>query len=385
MVSSAWILHVYKDALEKAKTASPEELKFPLLKQFFNQPKDETVETDENVASMIQFYSDQQTMLFDETQQFVQSKKRRSLIEYLEGQPESAFIAGNSCKKLLVTLKEQQKFYEEKVANEEEMLRSFSFEHLQVIENPKRSSLTLKAESLSAAAQDEEGIVQIPVARTQQECQQLWTEMANKEIPKAFKIMHENQQWKVYICHRISNSLLKDYNRFTGREVISQRELVSKSKRMSKEVYTFWKKNEKEEKEARKRAGKEEIERKKRIEEQREANRQAKKLNFLITQTELYTHFVLKKNASNEALASEEPMDEDALERLDVKDPGVDFDTISESMLKEKARRNALEAANASLEHSSILLCRRCLILTRNLANGFPRRLNRMLSKINFE
>ena len=352
MVSSAWLLHVYKDALEKTKTASPEEPNVPLLRQAFNQ-KEETVETDENVSSMIRFYCDQQSMLFEETHQLLQSKKRRAVIDYLEGQPENSFITGNSCKKLLVSMKEQQKFYEEKITKEDEMLRSFSFDHVQVIEKPERAALVLEAESWSeggAAAPDEEGMVQIPVARTQQECQQLWTEMANKEIPKAYKAMNENQQWKVYICHRLSNSLIKDYNRFTSKEVISQRELISKSKRMSKEVYTFWKKNEKEEKEARKRAEKEEIERKKRIEEQREANRQAKKLNFLITQTELYTHFVLKKNASNEALASEEPIDEDALEKFDAKDPTVDFDTISESMLKEKARRNALEAANASLE-----------------------------------
>src|SRR5271168_3756481 len=57
----------------------------------------------------------------------------------------------------------------------------------------------------------------------------------------------------------------------------------------------FWRKNEREERDLRKKAEKEAIDRAKREEELREARRQARKLNFLITQTELYSHFVGKK------------------------------------------------------------------------------------------
>ena len=45
----------------------------------------------------------------------------------------------------------------------------------------------------------------------------------------------------------------------------------------------------------RKKAEKEALERRRIEEEMREAKRQARKLNFLITQTELYSHFVGKK------------------------------------------------------------------------------------------
>ena len=60
-------------------------------------------------------------------------------------------------------------------------------------------------------------------------------------------------------------------------------------------MLVFWRKNEKEERDLRKKAEKEAIDRAKREEELREARRQARKLNFLITQTELYSHFVGKK------------------------------------------------------------------------------------------
>ena len=60
-------------------------------------------------------------------------------------------------------------------------------------------------------------------------------------------------------------------------------------------MLVFWKKNEKEERELRKKAEKEALERLRLEEERREAQRQARKLNFLITQTELYSHFIGRK------------------------------------------------------------------------------------------
>ena len=57
----------------------------------------------------------------------------------------------------------------------------------------------------------------------------------------------------------------------------------------------FMKGNEKREREARKKAEKEALDKARKEEEVREAKRQARKLNFLITQTELYSHFVGSK------------------------------------------------------------------------------------------
>lgn len=62
-----------------------------------------------------------------------------------------------------------------------------------------------------------------------------------------------------------------------------------------REMLVFWKKNEREERDIRKRAEKEAVDRVKEEEERREAARQARKLEFLISQTELYSHFVGNK------------------------------------------------------------------------------------------
>jgi chromatin-remodeling ATPase INO80 len=54
----------------------------------------------------------------------------------------------------------------------------------------------------------------------------------------------------------------------------------------------FWKKYDKIEREQRKKAEKQAAEQRKVEEELREAKRQQRKFNFLITQAELYAHFV---------------------------------------------------------------------------------------------
>lgn len=70
------------------------------------------------------------------------------------------------------------------------------------------------------------------------------------------------------------------------------------------QMLMFWKRNEKDERENRKRAEKEALERAKKEEEERESKRQSRKLNFLITQTELYSHFVGSKIKSSSLSSS---------------------------------------------------------------------------------
>lgn len=83
------------------------------------------------------------------------------------------------------------------------------------------------------------------------------------------------------------------------RNVKSVKETQSKAKKLMREMLVFWKKNEKEERDVRKRAEKEAVDRAKIEEEKREAARQARKLEFLISQTELYSHFVGNKLKSS--------------------------------------------------------------------------------------
>lgn len=122
----------------------------------------------------------------------------------------------------------------------------------------------------------------------------------------------------------------------------------------------FWKKNEKEERELRKKAEKEALDRLKQEEERRESQRQARKLNFLITQTELYSHFIGRKiKQDNEEddetampapsglstplapIASSDELDANAA----IAEVGVvNFDEEDENVLKEQARLSAQNA-----------------------------------------
>jgi DNA helicase INO80 len=85
----------------------------------------------------------------------------------------------------------------------------------------------------------------------------------------------------------------------------ANKELQAKAKRLMREMQVFWKKNEKEERDVRKREQKEANDRLKIEEEKREAARQARKLEFLISQTELYSHFVGSKLKSKALAVSE--------------------------------------------------------------------------------
>ena len=93
----------------------------------------------------------------------------------------------------------------------------------------------------------------------------------------------------------------------------------------------YWRKNEKEELAARKKAEKEALERAKVEEERRESKRQARKLNFLLTQTELYSHFIGKKIKTAEAedaepVASCHPNEELGLDDAGEPLPDIDYD-----------------------------------------------------------
>jgi hypothetical protein len=72
---------------------------------------------------------------------------------------------------------------------------------------------------------------------------------------------------------------------------------------MAKEVGQYWRRVEKERREAEKIEKKMEMERAKREEEVREAKRQQKKLNFLLTQTELFSHFISRKVLPNQEIS----------------------------------------------------------------------------------
>lgn len=96
-------------------------------------------------------------------------------------------------------------------------------------------------------------------------------------------------------CERLAKLCSMQARKPFTKNAKAMKDTQAKAKRLMREMQVFWKKNEKEERDVRKREQKEAIDRMKIEEEKREAARQARKLEFLISQTELYSHFVGSK------------------------------------------------------------------------------------------
>src|SRR4051812_744044 len=112
------------------------------------------------------------------------------------------------------------------------------------------------------------------------------------------KIVSNATSIKLQNCKKIAQLCQREARKAAARSVKPSKEIHQRARKANKEMLFFWKRNEREEREMRKKAEKEAIEKLRIEEEMREARRQARKLNFLITQTELYSHFIGKKIGS---------------------------------------------------------------------------------------
>ena len=124
---------------------------------------------------------------------------------------------------------------------------------------------------------------------------QIWKDIARKEIPKLYRVQQSSLTTKQSNLRKTAQLASKEAQRWKLRTTKNVKDTQARAKRCMREMLTFWKRNEREERDLRRRAEKEAIERAKKEEEMREAKRQARKLNFLISQTELYSHFIGRK------------------------------------------------------------------------------------------
>ncbi|KZT55522.1 hypothetical protein CALCODRAFT_498534 [Calocera cornea HHB12733] len=182
----------------------------------------------------------------------------------------------------------------------------------------------------------------------------VWKNIAVSAIPKAHRFYelsvqaHDLQTLRMALaCRKERPKAIRSRN---------AKENTAKSKRIMKEMLTFWKQNERAEKEERKKAERAEAERARVEDEKREQQRQQRKLNFLITQTELYSHFVGSKLKAMDAEDSETTQadgptavlaDTTASVTEEEADPGLEelnFEDEDESNLLAHAAKNARDA-----------------------------------------
>ena len=124
----------------------------------------------------------------------------------------------------------------------------------------------------------------------------LWIMIARKEIPRAHRQKAVAKKEALANLKRMANWCQREKRKRTiHHQKHFCRDQLSRAKRLTREMLMYWKRFDKAEKDIRKRAEKEAQEQLKVDMELLEAKRQQRKLNFLITQTELYAHFLSKK------------------------------------------------------------------------------------------
>ncbi|RKF63562.1 putative DNA helicase INO80 [Golovinomyces cichoracearum] len=191
---------------------------------------------------------------------------------------------------------------------------------------------------------------------------QIWRDLARKDVNKVYKIASESYTTKVSNLKKTAILASKEAKRWQLRTNKGTKDLQARAKRVMREMASFWKRNEREERDTRRAAEKQEIENAKKAEADREANRQKRKLNFLISQTELYSHFIGKKIKTDEVERStdlaevKETKIPDIGNEVNIADEEIsaplkvsnfedlDFDADDDSVLRAAAMANAQSA-----------------------------------------
>ncbi|GBL51788.1 hypothetical_protein [Candidozyma auris] len=128
----------------------------------------------------------------------------------------------------------------------------------------------------------------------------IWKDLSRKDGPKVSRLMQQSNQAKLINLRKTAILAAREAKRWQLKNNKNQKDLTSKARRAMREMFNFWKRTDRLERDRRKKEEKELIDKAKREEEEREAKRQSRKLDFLITQTELYSHFIGKKIKTDE-------------------------------------------------------------------------------------
>ncbi|EDV43381.2 uncharacterized protein Dana_GF18461, isoform A [Drosophila ananassae] len=171
----------------------------------------------------------------------------------------------------------------------------------------------------------------------------IWQIMSKKESGRLQRIKSNNHKEMLANCKRIAGMCAKVVRQ---RAINSQRimkETVWRAKRLTREMLTYWKRYERVERDQRRKQEREAEEQRKQDVELIEVKRQQRKLNFLITQTELYAHFMSKKlgqGSEEDQLRILSQLDEETNARLSVQD---DYDAGEMKLLAQEHAEAAMK------------------------------------------
>ncbi|KAJ7972181.1 DNA helicase INO80 [Quillaja saponaria] len=177
----------------------------------------------------------------------------------------------------------------------------------------------------------------------------VWVNIVRRDIPKHHRIFTTFHRKQIIDAKRFSENCQREVRMKVNRSLKWMRGGPSRTRKLARDMFLFWKRVDKEMAEVRKKEEKEAAEALRREQELREAKRQQQRLNFLIQQTELYSHFMQNKSnsLSSEVLPTgvEKANSQEAL--LDSSDAGpAEEEDPEEVELKKEALRVAQEAVS---------------------------------------
>ncbi|EDV98617.1 chromatin-remodeling ATPase INO80 [Drosophila grimshawi] len=123
----------------------------------------------------------------------------------------------------------------------------------------------------------------------------IWQIMSKKESGRLQRIKSNNHKEMLANCKRVAGMCAKVVRQRALNSQRTMKETVWRAKRLTREMLNYWKRYERVERDQRRKQEREAEEQRKQDVELIEVKRQQRKLNFLITQTELYAHFMSKK------------------------------------------------------------------------------------------
>lgn len=212
---------------------------------------------------------------------------------------------------------------------------------------PKPGESATKAKLVSLAPAESDSVTKEddtkPIVKPQKEVRavarlyyntydSIWKEMARRDASRLHRIIHSSANIRLSNAKKTSVLAAKEARRWQFKTNKTVKDLQMKARRSMREMLLFWKRNEREERELQKKAEKEAQDQAKKEEEERETRRQARKLNFLISQTELYTHFIGRKMDTTQVKEPERNIEE------------LDFDAAGDDELHQAAMGNARKA-----------------------------------------
>ncbi|EJS43823.1 ino80p [Saccharomyces arboricola H-6] len=181
----------------------------------------------------------------------------------------------------------------------------------------------------------------------------IWKDMARKDSTKMSRLVQQMQSIRSTNFRKTSSLCAREAKKWQSKNFKQIKDFQTRARRGIREMSNFWKKNEREERDLKKKIEKEAMEQAKKEEEEKESKRQAKKLNFLLTQTELYSHFIGRKiktneleggSGSNNDFQSHKNIDISALAPNKNDFHSIDFDNENDEQLRQRAAENASNA-----------------------------------------